>query len=37
MTHGMPLLKKTIMYSENALELDTTPTQKDHQDLNGTA
>ena len=31
------LVKKTIMHSENALELDTTPTQKDQQDLNGTA
>jgi hypothetical protein len=31
------LVKKTIMHSETALKLDTTQTQKDPRDLNGTA
>jgi hypothetical protein len=36
MIHGMPLFKKK-MHSETALELDTTQTQKDPRDLNGSA
>jgi hypothetical protein len=37
MTHGMLLLNKITMHSATALELDTSPTQEDPRDLNGTA